>query len=263
MIDAVHMLLYGQSATGKTTFWATFPGPIRVMICSGGNKPGELRSVNTPEYRKKIFPVMVNSYDDFERELRGCKEGGYETAVLDHASGFSDLLIKELLGLDEIPVTKSKRAGKGESWSLVSQQQYGQLAVQLKEAFRNFLSLPCNVVIVSQERVFGGKEDGGDPDLIRPTVGAALIPSVVGWLNPACDYVVQTYKRPKMEDVVSSIGGKDIVTRQRGRGVEYCLRTEPHDVFMTKFRVPKGTPLPECIVDPTYDKMIALINGNG
>ena len=52
------------------------------------------------------------------------------------------------------------------------------------------------------------------------------------------------------------------MTLVRGRGVEYCLRTEPHDVYMTKFRRPGGKDLPEVIVNPTYDKVKALIDGD-
>lgn len=251
LIDRLLISLWGESGTGKTTFWATMPGEITVAICSGGSHPGELRSINTPEYRKKISPVVIDTVADFEAWL--AKVGNYATAVLDHATGFADLVLKELLGLEEIPAQKG--------WGLASQQQYGQQSLQLKTYLRTLLSSPCNVVIVSQERMFKGRDDGVDPEIVRPTMGPALTPSVCGWLLPACDYVVQTFKRPRMVKSTAEIGGKKIVTEARGKGVEYCLRTGPHDTFMTKFRVPKGTPLPECIVDPTYDKMMALIRG--
>lgn len=253
---SVRMLLYGASGTGKTTFAATAPGPILWLVCSGGNSPGELRSIDTPEYREKITPVVVESSSQYEEELG--RSGNFATIVLDHSSGFSDLLLREIMGVDEIPVSKFRKASKGESWSLVSQQQYGQLSIKCKEAFRDLLNLPVNVVIIAQERVFGDEATG---EIIKPTVGAALTPSVTGWLNPACDYVVQTFKRPKMEQVKRMVGTKEITTTQRARGVEYCLRTEPHDVYMTKFRLPRGHALPDVIVDPTWDKVEAVIRG--
>jgi hypothetical protein len=262
LVDTLRVLLYGRSGTGKTTTWATFPGPIRALICSGGNKPGELKSIKTPEYMKKITPVIINSSEQFRQELADIAANPPGTTVLDHASGFMDLVIMELLGLDKIPVGKSRIAGKGESWSLVSQQQYGQLAIIVKDLFRDLLNLPGNVVIVAQERTFGGKDDGGDPDLIRPTVGAALTPGIVSWLNPACDYVLQTYIRPKTGKQETTVNGKKFYTDIRLKNeVEYCVRTEPHDVFMTKFRVPKGHKLPECIVNPDYQKIMDVITG--
>jgi hypothetical protein len=261
--DSVRMLLYGPSGAGKTTLWATFPGPILCLLCSGGARPGELKSVATPENKRKIKPVIVTSVDHLMAEAEAAA-GRYATLVLDHATGFSDLVIKELLGLDEIPVTKSRKAGKGESWSLVSQQQYGQVAVTCKETFRRLLNHPGHVVIVAQERVFGGREDGLPSDVIKPTVGAALTPSVTGWLNPACDYVVQMFKRPRMLRVEAEVAGQKIVTEMRDKGVDYCLRVEPHDVYMTKFRIPGGLPEGlDVIINPTYSKIVDLVNGGG
>ena len=109
-------------------------------------------------------------------------------------------------------------------------------------------------------------------EIIKPTVGAAMSPSVVGWLNPACDYVLQAFKRPRMVEKKVSLGvdpdtKKPIVQtvkeRWSGAGlkVEYCLRCEPHDVYMTKFRLPKGRTLPEVIVDPDCRKLLAVIAG--
>lgn len=251
MIQSLHCLVYGESGTGKTTFASTFPGPILWLVCSGGNKPGELRSIDTPENRGKITPVVINSTQQMAAEVK--RGAGFATTVLDHASGLADLTLKEILGLDELPAQKR--------WGLAQQQQYGEQALRLKETFRALLNLPGNVVILAQQRTFGGKDDGLDPDLLKPTVGAALTPSVTGWLNPACDYVLQTYKRPKYATRKNVVAGKTIETQERVRGVEYCLRCEPHDVFMTKFRLPRGRELPESIVDPDYVKLIAVIEG--
>ena len=261
LADKINALIYGESATGKTTLWATFPGPILALICSGGSRPGELRSINTPEYRKKINPVVIDGPETYREQIG--KAGEYATVVLDHAGGFSDMVLsKEIMMLDTILTAKYRQAGKGESWSVVSQQQYGQLAILLKEHFRVLLDLNANVVIVAHERIFKGKEETGvASDVLRPMVGAALTPSVAGWLHPACDYVLQTFKRPKMNKVQSEIAGQMIEMEERGKGIEYCLRTEPHETFMTKFRVPRGTKLPDVIVDPTYEKIAKIIKG--
>lgn len=245
------MLLYGRSGTGKTTLWATFPGPILAMICSGGQQPGELLSVNTPENRSKISQVVINESTEIKEVIDYTKEtGAFNTLVLDHASGLQDLILKEILGLEELPAQKS--------WGMASQAQYGQCSLQCKEVFRALLGVGCHVVIVAQERDFKGESES---EIITPTIGAALTPSVTGWLNPACDFVVQTFIRPTVEYTTNKVGGKEITTNKRGKGVEYCLRTEPHEIYQTKFRVPKGSKLPEVIVDPSYEKIAALING--
>lgn len=235
--------------SGKTTFAATFPGPILWLICSGGSKPGELRSINTSEYRKKITPRIITGSDQINYHLdHECKSGQFQTVVLDHASGLADLKLKEILGLDELPAQKG--------WGMATQSQYGQQALQLKETFRALLNLPGNVVIIAQQRTFGEESNS---DVIKPVVGASLSPGVVSWLNPACDFVVQTYKRARLETITTEIAGKPVQTTKRGEGVEYCLRTGQHEVYTSKVRTPKRG-LPECIVDPTYEKFFALLD---
>ena len=60
----IKMCVYGRSGTGKTTFWGSFPGRILALMCSGSDPSGELRSINTPEHRKKIDAVLIKSPSD-------------------------------------------------------------------------------------------------------------------------------------------------------------------------------------------------------
>lgn len=249
--------MYGESGSGKTTFWATFPGPILAVVCSGSRQPGELRSVNTAEYKKKISEfVLTDSMDltDLLAYLRD--EGGkFKTIVLDHVSGFTDLVIKEVVGLQEIPAMKH--------WGMAEQQQYGQVAQKVTTYLRDLISLPANIIVVGQERVFKAKDDGVVSDVIRPVVGVGTMPSIAAWLNPACDYILQAFKRTRTETITVTVGGKSKQVVQPAKGVEYCLRTEPHEYFTTKFRIPKGRKLPDVIADPTYEKLLAAIRGEG
>lgn len=247
--ESLHMLIYGNSGSGKTVLASTFPEPLLWLICSGGNRPGELKSINTPENRGRITPKIVKTVAELPELIELGKS--FATTVLDHASGLSDLLFKEILGLEQLPAQLG--------WGLATQQQYGQLALQAKEAFRALLSLQGNVVIIAQERVFG---EEGASEIIKPTVGAALTPSVTGWLNCACDFVVQTFRKAKYCTETRELAGQKVQTEVRLPGVDYCLRTGPHDTFMTKFRRPMSyRELPEWIVNPTYQKLLSLIEG--
>jgi hypothetical protein len=248
MIDRITLLLYGRSGTGKTRFWGTFPGRTLALICSGGNKPGELRSIATPENKARITAKIVRSIDSLRTLLEGTSE--YDNVVLDHVSGLQDLTLKEVLGLEELPAQKA--------WGMATMQQYGQSTLQCKEIARALLNLPGNVVIVGQERTFGGKEDGQESTLIQPTVGCAVTPSLAGWLSPACDYVCNTYIRAKTRLISTEEGGPQIAVREKG--VEYCLRVEPNDVYAVKFRRVGNEPLTD-IVNPTYAKFVAMVQG--
>lgn len=251
--DGIKLLLYGRSGSGKTTLWATFPKPILAILCSGGSKPGELRSVDTAEHRKSIKQVVLEQSGEV-RELTGYLNGigseAYKTVVLDHATGLQDLVLKEILGLDELPAQKT--------FGMATQQQYGQCTLQTKELLRALLGLSQNVVIVAQEREFNNDTES---DLISPTVGAGLSPSLAGWLNQAVDYIVQTFLRQKEEIREATIAGKVVRSTVKTKKVEYCLRTGPDIVYQTKFRVPKGKILPEALVDADYESILNLIRG--
>jgi hypothetical protein len=249
--EGISMNIYGRSGTGKTTVAATFPKPACFLVCSGGSRPGELRSIDTPTYQKVIDQLVlqkstdVDEFVDYQRDT-----GHYATIVLDHATGLQDMVLKEILKLDRIPEQLS--------WGLASQQEYGQVALQVKTLLRRILDLDCNRVVLAQERDFNTEADG---EIIQPYVASALTPSIVGWLGPACDYVCQTFIREQVGTREIEVGGKKVRQQSRTGRVEYCLRTAPSPIYAAKFRVPKGTPLPDCIVDPSYDKIIKLIKG--
>lgn len=264
----IKILLYGRSGSGKTTLWSSFPGPILSVTCSGGIEPGETRSIDTPANRKRIKEVVPESTSEMPAllEYLSSPQNQFRTVVLDHASGYQDMALKDVLGLREIPVAKL--------WGTASQQQYGQVTVMCKEVFRHLLNLKCNVVFVAAEREFGkGKASEGAEvqadDAFQPAVGAALMPELGKWLNYAVDYIGQTLIRQKtvVSEMVIGAGTAEeqrIPTVEKVPGqVEYVLRVQPHPVVVTKFRVPKGSPMPDFIPDPTYDKIMSVIRGQG
>ena len=251
--EGISINLYGKSGTGKTTLWSTFPKPILAIVCSALKKPGELRSINTAANRKTIKQVTLEKSDELKELIEYQQETNtFKTIVLDHATGLQDLLLKEILGLEELPAQGS--------WGMAQQQDWGQCSLQSKELLRSVLNLFCNRVIIAQERSFNTE---GDEELLMPFVASALTPSITGWLGPACDYVCQTFIQQKTIDKKIRVGGKSITKSVRTKGVDYCLRTAPDPTYTTKFRVPKGGVLPEFVVDPSYEKIKKLIDQGG
>lgn len=246
--EGVKINIYGRSGTGKTTFWSSFPGKILAIVCSGTQK-GELRSIH-PSHRKKIEVVNLLDTSEIKQLVEHASDGHYKTVVLDHASGLQDKKLAEILEIDELPEQKS--------WGMASREQYGQCSLEMKTLLRAILNLSCNVVVIAQERDFNTENDS---ELLLPYVASALSPAVVGWLNQACDYICQTYIREQQQKVQLTVGGKKKEQLRKTGEFEYCLRTGPSDVFTTKFRVPKGFKLPKLIVDPDYDKFMAVLQG--
>jgi hypothetical protein len=256
--DGIKVLVYGRSGTGKTSLWATFPGPILSIICSGGDKPGELRSVDTPANREKIHKVVLshsNEMSTLAQYMAHPEASGFKTVVIDHLSALQDKMLAELLGIEKVPEQKS--------WGLASQQTWGQLAAAIKEYMRAFLSLPINVVMVAQERVFSAKEGSETyaEDVIKPFVGPNLSPMTAQWLCPAVDNIVQTFIRQRTTVTKMQVGKNQVDRIEAVKGqVDYCLRIGPHEAFWTKVRSP-GRNLPPEIIDPDYDKLSEIIRG--
>jgi hypothetical protein len=203
-----------------------------------------------------VFFLPLLSVQDFldAIELVSNEPKSYKSVVLDTGSMFQDLVIMELMGFEEIPEQKS--------WGLISQQQYGQIATQMKRYLRSYLDLASkhdkNVIVICQERNFN---EGTDSEVLQPSIGSALLPSVTGWLHPACNYVGQTFIRSKIEEKTVKIAGKEVKQKVRSDTKEFCLRTGVHDIYATKFRLPRGKELPDVIVNPTADKIFKLIKG--
>ena len=238
--------VYGRGKTGKTRLFSTFPKPALII----GTEDGTLSVTGI----KGLDFVQANTTEEVGQLTEMLKEGKYRSACIDTAGGLSDLAIKEVLGLDEIPIQRTYGMAKRDDWMAAN--------VQVKERLRLLLVLAethsLNIMVVAHERNF--KDDGAE-EVLAPTIGAALTPGVAGWLNGACDYVCQTFIREQMVSKKVSVGGQVTELLQPTGIKEYCLRVGPHPLFMTGFRLPPGIELPESIVSPSYTKLIKLIKG--
>lgn len=246
--SGLRFALYGRTKTGKTRLACTFPKPVLIMGFEKGTKSvANIKGVDFVRiWEPEEVPIIV------EHKLL---TGDYATVVVDQASEMQNLILARILGIDKMP--------EQGSWGMASREEYGQCALQTKELLRSILTVaensPVNAIIVAHERNFN-EESGGD--LLLPSVGAALSPSVTNWLNGACDYICQTFIKEKTTTRTTMIKGKSVTMSTPAKGADYCLRIGPHPVYMTGFRQPPGSKeLAEYIVDPTYDKINKLIQG--
>lgn len=242
----IKMTMYGRGKTGKTRTACTFPKPLLIVGTEDGTK--SVKSVAGVDF----FRLSESSEID---ELAEVIPDKYKTVALDTAGGLQDMILKEILGLDDVPVEKS--------WGMAAREQWQSCGVQTKERLRKLLDLAdqhgTHVVIIAHERNFN---DEGGSDLIFPTVGASLTPSTAGWLNGACDYLCQTFLREQtIKKEVKVAGKKGATMSQRTGKIEYCLRVGPHPVYMTGFRRThsENETMPDVIVNPSYDKICELI----
>ena len=241
----LQVAIYGRSGTGKTTLAATFPKPL--LLVRPPDDDGRLSIYNV----SGIDDAPIYSLDEMEELLPLMASGKYATVVLDNASALQDLVMKKVLGLEEIPTQLS--------WGVADQSQWGEIGLAMKEILRRLLDLTCNTVVLAQEREFNA--DANVTDFLTPYVNCGLSPSVASWIGPKVNYLCNTFIREVEELYESNQVVHNKKVKLKRKVIQYCLRTGPHPVYNTKFRVPMGTPLPELIVNPTYDKILKLIRG--
>lgn len=240
------LLVYGRGKTGKTRLFSTFPKPALLIGTEDGT--GSVADVDGLDF------VRLEASSELDLLVAEAQRK-YRSVGLDTAGGLQDLILKEILGLDEIPVQKT--------WGIAKQQDWGTCGAQLKERLRMLLNLAdsnlLDVMVIAHERNFNEEAS----DLMTPTVGAALTPSAAGWLNGACDYVCQTFVREEVEFSKLKVAGKTVESKKKTGKAQYCLRIGPHPVYLTGFRVTRKVgDLPDCIVDPDYQKIVNVIKGN-
>jgi hypothetical protein len=235
------MVLYGRSGTGKTTLASSFPKKSLII----GAEDGTLSVHNV----KGLDFIKIERSTDIVEVASVFNQ--YKTIILDSASSLQSLVLKEILGLDEIPVQNT--------WGMASRQDWMQVGIQVKEYLRLILGHEeAHRIIIAQERVFSSDDE--ESEIITPHIGAALSPSIVGWLNPEADYIGQTFIRDEMGTKKLKIKGEVKIKKEKTGRKEYCLRVGPDSVYTTKFRRPKSTnELPDVLVDPSYEKISKLI----
>lgn len=246
----IKLSIYGRSKTGKTRFACTFPKPLMLIGAAGYGTEKGTRSLGRMK-GSKFFPL--GNSEQISQLAEIVLEDGYKTVVLDTAGGLQERVVDEYLKRDESVKRDWRTVPKGD-WVPINGRTIQRIRCLLDLADQDKI----NTVIIAHERSFNAESES---DLIFPTIGSALTPGVAGWLNAACDFVCQTHIREQTVSQTVTIGRKETTTSRKTGRMEYCLRTGPHPVYITGFRVPMGVKLPDDVVDPSYEKVLNVIEG--
>lgn len=230
------MLVYGRSGTGKTHFGSTFPRPSLFIDTNE-------RGTETIANEEGIDVVRVTDWEEIDELLWALREGmDYKSVIIDQVTNLQDLGMWEVL--------RKQRKGRDETFS---QRNWGQLSGMLKQFISDFRDLAdqYNLLMIAHERI----DEPGDEDAeehIEPNIGARVMPSVGTFLEGAVDAIGCTFIKERWETE----------DREEVRHVDYCMRIGPHAFYSTKIRRPVSAgPIPELIVNPTYQKIKDLITG--
>lgn len=243
----IKMVIYGPPKTGKTRLLSTFPGPILIIATEDGTLS---IAENAP-----VDIVLIKHTNEVEALVNyAVRSGKYKTIGIDNATQLQARVLSEMLGLDDIPLQQARGAMKN-----IDNQAY---SLNSKTVLSKLLKFQGNIVFTAHEKDHNAKdEDRGtrsSEDTLRPSIGAGLSKAVAQWLNGICDYVAHTYIRQKKELQDQGDGVMLELPTERG---EFCLRVGEHSIYQTGFRVRPGSILPDCIVNPTFEKIKEVIDG--
>lgn len=238
---------YGKSGTGKTTLTGSFPDLLLIDINDQGT-----------DSVKDIKGLKVWSVEDLDElddvywwlKTKGHKE--FQFVSLDTVTMLQTMKIMDLMG------DRLERSGKqAGDWGTMTKKDWGVVSSYMKDQITRFRDLPMGAIFIAQERIFNASDDDEvEHGAIDPEVGPALSPSVKSHLNAAVGVIGQTFIRSRMITKKNEKGRK--IEKEK---IEYCLRVGPSSLITTKVRKPRSTDLPDLIVDPTYEDLIDIIEG--
>lgn len=264
--EHIKLTLYGLNRVGKTSLACQFPKPL-LLLSFEPNKSGGARSVTAiPGVR--LFKI-TSSADALRLADELDKDNEYKSVVVDSATSYQDLFLKEILGLSTLPEQLS--------FGTVSGEQYRQRSEKVKEGLRPFLNLEKHVIITAKEKDHnppkeerttssGKTQPDMRPKFIRGMQQESFVASDLGgaavsWLHDACDYIGRLYlaKEVITTKSIRKIGNRDIEseTEEETGRITHRVRTMYHPNFAAGFRSPNPESIPEYVEGHTPEKLYA------
>ena len=225
------VVLYGRSNSGKTEVGSTFPKPqLYVAVGDDGS--------NTIQGKEGIKAKKIIQLDECRGlldELVKKQGAGFESVFIDTFSMVTNVWI------DENAVKKNKK---------MTQQMWGDLKTETEELIRlaHKLANYCWVILSCHEAtdVLEGMEDEITPD-VRPsaTKGART------YLEGMANYGLHT---TRLQKEVIKDGVEQTV-------VKYAAHVGPNPYYWTKLQLDKSVKVPKMVINPSYNKLMKIING--
>ena len=226
-------LCYGDQKTGKTVFGCTFPKPLLLIdIMERGTD-----SVIDVDGVDVVHAESTNDMEDLYWMLEGKTK--YKSVILDQMTGLQSLVIREM---------KDKKNQRADD--VFSQRSYGQLGGWMTQWILNYSLLidkGYNVCFLSHQKRIEAQEE--DDDRLAPEVTAALTASVTNFLLGAVSVIGNQFIRESYDK------------KTKETEMQYCMRLVSGYYRCGIRRPVSAGPVPEYVVNPTYEKIIALSKG--
>ena len=225
-------LVYGKSGTGKTAFAGTWPKPLLLIDV---REKGTETIANVPG----IDAVRIDKWEEFEQVYWYLVSGKakYSTVAIDQISNLQNLLMDKI----------RKDSGMTETDTL-NKRDWGQISGGMQTwlfNYRDLVDRQMHVLFLAHER--SNVTEDTIEDQLDPSITARLMPSLSSVVNGAVSVIGNTFIRERF------------IGEEKARIVEYCMRLGPHAYYTTKIRTPVDFESPDSIVNPSFEKIAALV----
>lgn len=224
-------VIWGKSGTGKTALGATFPKPmLYIQVGDDGS--------NTIADTEGVMAVRAESLADLKDTAQGLMtDKKYKTIFVDTFSMITNEWI------DKNATQKNKK---------MTQQMWGEVKIDSEELIKIFHKLALSHIVVlschESNDSIEGMEDEILPD-IRPSVTKGARTYLEGMAN----YGIHTTKLKKT--IISKKTG------QEKEVVRYAVHIGANPYYWTKLQINPGIQVPNIVINPTYDKLMGIIQG--
>lgn len=229
----VALLCYGDQKTGKTVFGCSFPKPLLLIDIMEEGTDSVIDVEGVDVFRAET----TQDLEDLYWELEGGTK--YKSVVLDQMTGLQNLVIREM------KAKKNQRAD-----DVFSQRSYGQLGGWMQQWILNYRDLikhDYHVCFLSHQKRIEAQEE--DDDRLAPEVTTALTGSITNFLLGAVSVIGNQFIRESYDK------------KTKETEMQHCMRLVSGYYRCGIRRPVSAGPVPEYIVNPTFEKILKLSKG--
>lgn len=220
---------WGKSGTGKTKFVASFPKPL-LYIRVGDDGSNTIANVDGI---KAIHAETLEQLKEIGKELQ--KDKKFASVAVDTFSMITNVWIDQ-------NITQKKKK--------MTQQAWGDLKVETEELIKIFHEVAATHIVAltchESNDSIEGMEDEIIPDFRPNTTKGART-----YLEGMANYGIHM---AKMKKTVIKDGVEKEVVR-------YVGQLGANSYYWTKLQIDPDIKVPEAVVNPTYDKIMKIVNG--
>lgn len=224
-------VLWGKSGSGKTHFIATLPKPLLYLQFGDDGS-------NTISHVEGVKAIRVNTIDRLKQigeELK--KDKKYVSVAVDTFSLITNIFV------DTNAVQKNKH---------MTQQMWGDLKVETEQLIKLYHEVAENHIVALSCHEATDTIEGMDDEVI-PDFGPSTSKGSRIYLQGMANYGIHFTKV-----------NKTIVDKETGEEkdvVRFAAHLGANPYYWTKFQIDDSIKLPNVMVNPSYNKIMKIIEG--